>query len=161
MLITGQSPRKLETSMDFAAILSEHDYCPYKLHCGGHFNYTKHAFDKIGAFDNDEEGECAKHICEHNNVNRWLRNLSQESAGGFSLPLSPGNFFPDFIVELADGRTAIVEYKGRQRAELSEEQHKKEVGDLWAARSGGNCVFAWIVDRDWDALKVSLAAAKA
>jgi type III restriction enzyme len=160
MLITGQSPRQLETSMDFAAILEEHDYGPYKLHRGGHFDYPKHAFDKIGAFDNDEESDCAKRIDDHPNVKRWVRNLTHESAGGFSLPLSPGRFFPDFLVELLDGRTAIVEYKGHQRAELSEEQHKKGVGELWAARSGGTCVFVWIVDRDWAKLEVALAAIK-
>ena len=91
-------------------------------------------------------------------MRRWVRNLSYESASGFSLPLSPGRFFPDFIAELKDGRIAIVEYKGKQRYELAEELHKKDVGELWAAGSDGRCVFVWVVDRAWSTLDVALAA---
>ena len=50
-------------------------------------------------------------------------NLEHESAGGFSLPLSPGRFFPDFIAELEDGRIAIIEYKGGHLAQRPEELH--------------------------------------
>lgn len=39
----------------------------------------------------------------------WLRNPVKR---GFSLPLAHQNFYPDFIVELIDGRILIVEYKG-------------------------------------------------
>jgi type III restriction enzyme len=159
MLITGQSPRRLETSMDKASMLAEHDYCPYRQHHGGPFTYPKHAFDLIGEMG-DEESQCAKRINDHPNVNRWIRNLEQESAGGFSLPLSPGRSYPDFIVELLDGRTAIVEYKNPKLAQAKEEQHKKEVGELWEARSAGKCVFVWVVDRDWPTLEAKLAAAQ-
>ena len=89
---------------------------------------------------------------------RWVRNLSYKSAGGFSLPLSPGRFFPDFIAELKDERIAIVEYKGKHRSELAEELHKKDVGELWEARSDGKCVFAWVVDQDWATMEAALAA---
>ena len=156
MLITGQSTRRLETSMDMAHVLAEHDYCPYRQYRGP-FSYSKHAFDLIGDMG-DEESQCAKRIDDHRNVNRWVRNLEHESAGGHSLPLSPGRFFPDFIVELADGRTAIVEYKNPKLAQAKEEQHKKGVGELWEARSGGSCVFVWVVDRDWAKLEAALAA---
>jgi hypothetical protein len=91
-------------------------------------------------------------------VLRLIRNLVYESAGGFSLPVSPGRFFPDFIVELLDGRMAIIEYKGRHLARDPEQLHKKEVGELWAARSGARCVFAWVADRDWAALDAALVA---
>jgi type III restriction enzyme len=72
----------------------------------------------------DEEALCAKKIDDHTNVKRWIRNLVHESAGGFSLPLSPGRFFPDFIAELNDGRIAIVEYKGPHIANDPKELHK-------------------------------------
>jgi type III restriction enzyme len=84
--------------------------------------------------------------------------LSHESAGGFCLPLAPGRFFPDFLAELNDGRTAIIEYKGKNRAELTEEKHKRDVGNLWAERSGGQCVFVWVVERDWATLEDGLKA---
>jgi len=156
MLIAGRSSRKLETSMDAARVLDEQDYCPYQRYAVGVFSLPKHAFDLIGAMNNPES-ECAKRINDHPNVKRWIRNLDQESAGGFSLPLSPGRFYPDFIVELMDGRIAMVEYK-EHLAELAKEQHKKDVGELWAARSGGKCIFAWIVDRNWYTLETLLGA---
>jgi len=154
MLIAGHSPRRLETAADRALMIREEEYAPYgEYH--GMFALPKHAFAKIGDM-NGEEAECAKHINDHPNVKRWVRNLEHESAGGFSLPLSPGRFFPDFVVELQDGRVVIVEYKNKNLALA--EPHKKDVGELWAARSGGNCVFAWIVDQDWTTLKTALAA---
>ena len=156
-LIDGRSPRQLETSMDAASVLEEQDYCPYHPYRGT-FSYPKHAFDLIGEMGKKDEPDCAKRIDDHPNVKRWIRNLPYEGAGGFSLPLSPGRFFPDFIAELCDGRTAIIEYKGPQMAHDPEELHKKDVGELWAERSGGQCVFVWVVDRDWVKLQVALEA---
>lgn len=76
----------------------------------------------------DEESRCAKKIDDHSNAKRWIRNLVSESAGGFNLPLSPGKFFPDFLVELNDGRLAIVEYKGGHIPEATNERHQEDVG---------------------------------
>ena len=52
------------------------------------------------------------------------------------------------MVELEDGRILVVEYKGPHLAETPEELHKKELGELWAARSGGRGLFLWAVERD-------------
>jgi len=156
MLIDGRSARRLETSMDAAKVLSEPDYCPYHRYKGP-FTFPKHAFDLIGEMGKEDEPDCARRINDHINVKRWIRNLEQESAGGFSLPLSPGRFFPDFIAELEDGRIAIVEYKNAKLAQTKEEQHKKSVGELWEARSSGKCVFAWVVERDWATLDARLS----
>ncbi|NLF09472.1 MAG: DEAD/DEAH box helicase family protein [Pirellulaceae bacterium] len=156
MLIDNRTPRRLETSMDAAAVMEEQDYSPYRKYRGS-FDFPKHAFEMVGEMG-DEESQCAKRIDDHPNVRRWVRNLSYESAGGFSLPLSPGRFFPDFIAELVDGRLAIIEYKGKHLATLADELHKKEVGELWAGRSNGDCVFVWVVDKDWETLKTGLAA---
>ena len=104
----------------------------------------------------NEESQCAKKMDDHPNVARWVRNLTHESAGGFSLPLSPGRFFPDFLAELIDGRIAIVEYKGRHLARNPDELHKKDVGEMWEARSDGKCVFVWVVARDWASLERQL-----
>lgn len=153
LLFAGASSRHLETSTDLPAMLEEHNYAPYHEY-RGMLSLPKHAFTKIGDMRN-EESECAKRINDHPNVKRWVRNLENESAGGFSLPLSPGRFFPDFIAELEDGRIALVEYKNSILARV--EGHKRDVGKLWAARSEGHCVFAWIVDRDWTTLTSALA----
>lgn len=156
-LFAGATQRRLETTLDMVFEVAEQDYCPYRQYREGPFSFRKHAFDLIGDMG-DEESQCAKKIDDHPNVNRWIRNLEQESAGGFSLPLAPGRFFPDFLVELNDGRMAIVEYKGKHLAERKEELHKEDVGKLWAARSGGKCVFVRVVNRDWAKLEAALNA---
>ena len=81
---------------------------------------------------NGEEFECAKRIDGHPNIARWIRNTEHATQGGFWLPKSPGKFFPDFIVEMKDGSTVLVEYKMGKMASDPEEQHKKAVGELWA-----------------------------
>ena len=86
-----------------------------------------------------------KHINDHPNDGFAI---CQGEPGGYSLLVSR-QILPDFIAE-ADGRTAIIEYKG-ERDELRTEQHKKTIGDLWADRSGGQCV--QVVNRDWAKLE--------
>lgn len=154
LLIAGQSPRQLETSMDLPLVLAEQHYAPYRQY-RGMFAFRKHAFNLIGEMGK-EESECAKCLDDCPNVNRWVRNLTHESAGGFSLPLSPGRFFPDFIAELTDGRIAIVEYKGGHLAQDPRELHKETVGKLWQERSSGRCVFVRVVDLDLAKLKAVL-----
>lgn len=154
-LFGADAERRLETTFDMSFEVAEQDYRPYRQYREGPFSFLKHAFDLIGDMGN-EESQCAKKIDDHSNVKRWIRNLVHESAGGFSLPLSPGRFFPDFLVELKDGRTAIVEYKGSHLAERKEELHKEDVGKLWAALSAGKCVFVRVVDLDWATLEEAL-----
>ena len=156
MLIAGQSSRRLETAADRPLMLREEEYAPYGEY-RGMFAFAKHAFTKIGDM-RDEESQCAKRIDDHPNVKRWVRNLTHESAGGFSLPLSPGRFFPDFIAELCDGRIAIIEYKGGHLAKSPEEMYKVTIGVLWAEGSAGRCVFVRVVDRDWATLESALKA---
>ncbi|MCG3179637.1 MAG: hypothetical protein BIFFINMI_01978 [Phycisphaerae bacterium] len=156
MLIAGTSSRSLATSMDMAWPLAEEDYCPYRRYDRGLYDLGKHAFALIGDM-NDDEADCARKIDDCKNVKRWVRNLEpQNGGGGFSLPLSPGRFFPDFVAELDDGRVALIEYKNAKLALA--EPHKKEIGDLWAGRSDGQSVFVWVVEKDWTAIETGLAA---
>jgi len=159
MLFSEVAERRLETSPEMTFEIAEQDYCAYRQYREGPFSFQKHAFDLIGDMGN-AESHCAKKIDDHPNVKRWIRNLVHESAGGFSLPLSPGRFFPDFIAELNDGRIAIVEYKGGHIANDPKELHKETVGNLWAARSGGKCVFARVIDEDWAKLEAALSAVR-
>ena len=77
---------------------------------------------------------------------------------GFDCPAVDVDFV---MVEFDRARVvAIVEYKNPKLAQAKEEQHKKEVGELWEARSAGKCVFVWVVDRDWPTLEAKLAAAQ-
>ena len=49
------------------------------------------------------------------------------------------------MAELTDGRIAVVEYKGAQLLNIPLEIEKRQIGELWAAKSGGKCVFGQIV----------------
>ena len=155
LLFKDLAVAKVETSYDLPFTLVEQAYAPSSQYSGVHL-YRKHAFEKVADM-NPEEAECAKHIDDCPVVGRWVRNLDRESAHGFSLPLSPGHFFPDFLAELTDGRVAVIEYKGAHLADSRGEIYKKSVGDLWARQSNGKAVFGWVVDRNWSAIESTLA----
>ncbi len=142
-------PEAIRTSDEHAIVIEEQDYAPSQRFERPHA-FQRHAFDLISDM-NGEEFECATRIDRHGNVARWIRNTEHPTQGGFWLPKSPGRFFPDFIVELTGGRIVLVEYKMGKMASDPEEQHKKAVGELWAARSDGRCRFAWVVDKNSDA----------
>jgi type III restriction enzyme len=147
-------PDAVETSDDFAIKIEEENYRPSRCFQGS-LHLRKHAFDLIFEM-NGEEAECAARIDSHPNVLRWIRNTEHESQGGFWLPKSPGKYFPDFLVELQSGTIVLVEYKMGKMASDPEEQHKRAVGQLWEARSGGRGRYAWIVDRNGQGLAVAL-----
>lgn len=136
----------VETSYQYAFKFDPENY-PASEYYQGRYVFQKHfnTPSLIGAFDSDEEFECAKTLDQNENVKRWVRNLV-DSKFGFKLPLSTGYFYPDFIAELGDGRILIVEYKGEIYIDASQE--KKNVGELWEERSNGKGVFLFAVDQD-------------
>ena len=64
----------------------------------------------------------------------------------FRLPLANGYFYPDFVCELKDGRTLVVEYKGAHLEEYEKEKHN--AGELWEDKSQGKALFLWAVKED-------------
>lgn len=109
----------------------------------GRWAFDKHYYPVIANLKEDgEEFECARSIARHPNVKFWVRNLDREP--GFWLPTSKGRFFPDFVAELIDGRIAVIEYKGAHLRNDPYEIEKRQVGELWAASSGGKCVFSFV-----------------
>ena len=42
---------------------------------------------------------------------------------------------------LEDGRHLVVEYKGEDRWSNEDSIEKRDIGAVWEARSGGNCLF--------------------
>ena len=111
----------------------------------GKFRFAKHFYPVVADLkDGGEEWHCAIAIEHHPQVLRWVRNLDSDPVAAFWLPTSFGRFYPDFVCELKDGRLLVVEYKGAQIASMPKEIEKGEVGKLWAARSGGCCLFAMV-----------------
>lgn len=110
----------------------------------GRYQFGKHYFPVLADLkDGGEEFVCAQQIDKHPQVKHWVRNLDTAPCG-FGLPTSRGRFYADFVAELADGRVALLEYKGAHLLNDPYEIEKSQVGALWGQASGGRAVFGWL-----------------
>jgi len=132
-LLFGPEP-KVEVSPDYPFSFEQGAYYPQQRY-QGKFRPIKH-FYPVVAHMNGEEAECAKAIeMLGDKVKYWVRNLDSGPLA-FRLPTSTDNFYPDFIVQLTDGRILIVEYKGEDRISNDDTKEKDMLGKLWASKSG-------------------------
>ena len=118
----------------------------YRAHCGGSlysgdYRFKRHYYGAPGDLKSKgEEFECAKAIDMSPHVRHWIRNVDRQR-NAYALPLRAGrNFYPDFVVELDNGKTLIVEYKGAFL--LKEAEAKRRVGEKLQKASKGKCFFA-------------------
>jgi type III restriction enzyme len=51
---------------------------------------------------------------------------------------------------LTDGRVAVVEYKGADRWQAANQD--RLIGNLWADRSNGQCIFVMLTNREFGAI---------
>jgi len=110
----------------------------------GRYQFNKHFYPVLADLkDGGEEFFCAQLLDNHPKVKHWVRNLVTEPCG-FALATSRGRFFPDFVAELNDGRIAVVEYKGAHLLNDPYEIEKRQIGELWAQKSGGKCIFGQV-----------------
>ena len=111
----------------------------------GHYQFNKHYYPKIDDLTEsqgrDSEYQCAIFIDQLSQVKYWVRNLVRKP-NSFSLQTSTGRFYPDFVCLLRDGRILVVENKGAHLWENAKED--REIGELWAKRSGGKCLFVMV-----------------
>lgn len=95
-----------------------------------------------------EEFDCAQALDTIPTVRHWIRNLGgpgrQDTS--FWLPTSTDRFYPDFVAELTDGRKLVVEYKGETYATNDDSKEKRNIGELWAEKTGGLFLLALKVD---------------
>ncbi|MDP2902882.1 MAG: DEAD/DEAH box helicase family protein [Methylovulum sp.] len=132
----------LETRFDHVFEFSPGYYPARPPFYQGRYALSKHFYPEIEDLKEDgEEFECAKLIDSHPKVQHWIRNLVNRDGAAFRLPLAKGWFYPDFVVELQDGRLLVVEYKGKVYATNDDSREKRAVGELWARKSGGRCLF--------------------
>jgi type III restriction enzyme len=146
---------KFATSADLSIVFDEQSYDynePYK----GPRRFRKHYFPIIGDLKpRGEEFDCATYLDEHDKVAYWLRNVDRKP-NSFWLQLPSGKFYPDFVALLTDGRKMAVEYKGKHLE--AESKPKRDIGELWAEASGGDCVFAMPVNNDLKAIDAAINA---
>lgn len=141
--------QELPLSWDFKFDRERPPYThPQDLVAGG-YRFQKHFYPMIQDIkDRGEELECAKIIDGRiPEVKTWVRNMPRRSES-FRLPTSKGEFYPDFVCLLHDGRVMVVEYKGAHLKDDLDELEKKAIGLAWARASSGKALFAWIVKQD-------------
>lgn len=97
---------------------------------------------------NNEEVECAAFIDGLEEVEYWVKNVEREDCS-FWLPTSTDKFYPDFVIRLKDGRILVVEYKGAHLADSADTKEKEIIGQIWAERSKGRCVFRMVGKTDY------------
>ena len=124
----------------------------------GRYKFKKHYYPEIGDLEEKgEEFECAQFIDQLDEVEFWVRNPVRRPGHSFWLQTSTDKFYPDFVCKLKDKRVAVVEYKGGHLWN-EETKEKKALGELWATRSDGACLFVMPTDRDYAAVKRVIAS---
>ena len=115
----------------------------------GRYRFNKHYYPLPGELKPEldaEETACAIELDSLPQVRRWVRNLERQPDAAFWLPTSSDRFYPDFVAELTDGRLFVVEYKGSDRISNDDSREKDTIGKVWAAASGGRCIFLMATD---------------
>lgn len=121
------------------------DIYPCNRVCGRSSEFNKHYYEHVGELkEQGEEFNCAKLIDSLPNVEFWVRNLERQPVYSFWLQTSTDRFYPDFVVKLKSGKVLVVEYKGEGLATTDDTKEKERLGNLWAERSGGSCIFLMV-----------------
>ena len=140
-------------------------YEPSRVYEGG-FQFQKHYFgpkpgelsEKTADGQATEEFRCAQFLDGLLQVQFWVRNLPRKPTS-FRLQTSTDWFYPDFLCQLADGRVLAVEYKGKHLYDAVDAEEKRAVGQVWASRSGGRCLFVMPTDGDFSVINKAVASA--
>jgi type III restriction enzyme len=149
---------RFEVSAELCLSYAEDRYSPNRYYEPG-YRFQKHYFRTIGELQSDgEEYTCAVFIDGLTQVKRWVRNLDRRADSSFWLQTSTDKFYPDFAAELTDGRILVVEYKGEDRWSNKDSEEKRAVGELWADRSAGKCIFVMPKGPDWNRIAQAIQA---
>lgn len=133
-------------------------YEPSRVYDGG-FQFQKHYFgpkpgelsEKTSDGNTTEEFRCAQFLDGLPSVQFWIRNLPRKPTS-FRLQTSTDWFYPDFLCQLTDGRVLAVEYKGKHLYDSTDAEEKRAIGAVWAARSGGRCLFVMPTEGDFSVI---------
>lgn len=137
-----------EVCFDFA----EDRYSP-NWYYEGAYQFRKHFFPLVGELRGEgEEYDCAVFLDQLDAVRYWVRNLDHPPESNFPLQTSTDRFYPDFVAMLHDGRILVVESKGEHLWSNDDSKEKRAVGELWADRSKGACVFVMPKGPAWGAI---------
>jgi len=146
----------LEVTPELVFTYDPHAY-PINRPYPGPSQFPKHYYSDVGAFDSEEEHQCAQHIEALDGVERWVRNPVR-SAKAFWLQTASDKFYPDFVCRLRDKRFLVVEYKGEVYRTNDDSVEKNAIGELWEKRSGGQCLFLMVSNRNYQAIRAKITA---
>jgi type III restriction enzyme len=145
---------QIEVSSDICCVFSEDKY-PANWYYEGAYQFRKHFFPppRIGELKIEgEEHDCAVFLDQLDAVKYWIRNLERRADSSFWLQTPTDKFYPDFVALLNDGRYLVVEYKGEHLWSNDDSKEKRAVGELWADRSKGACLFVMPKGTNWQAI---------
>jgi type III restriction enzyme len=121
---------------------------PANWYYTGRHIFNKNYYPLMGELESEgEEFECAQAIDRNSSVHCWVRNLSRRDKS-FRLPTSTDYFYPDFVALLNDGRSLVIEYKGKPHETNDDSKEKINIGELWEKQSHGKGLFLFAVKRD-------------
>ena len=130
---------------------------PMRFVCPSSDAFSKHYYPQVGDLeDKGEEFVCDQFIDQMEEVEFWVRNLDRQPALSFWLQTSTDKFYPDFVCKLKDGRHLVVEYKGTDRWSNDDSKEKRRLGELWALKSNGTCLFVMPKGKDWGAIESAI-----
>ena len=130
------------------------DKYPARTVCPVSSFFRKHYYPKVGELeDRGEEFLCAQLIDQMEEVEFWVRNLERQPEFSFWLQTATDKFYPDFVCKLKDGRFLVVEYKGADRWSNDDSKEKRRLGELWALKSNGQCLFVMPKGQGLDSIK--------
>jgi len=92
---------------------------------------SKSLYEKEGLMNNFEQDIIMK-ISNLETVAFWHRNIEKS---GFCINGFKSNHYPDFIVQMKNGKTIIIETKG-DHLDGSDSKQKLELGQTWANKCG-------------------------
>jgi type III restriction enzyme len=146
---------KVEVTPDMVFSFDPQEYpAPVGSLYRGQHNFKKHYYPEVGKFDSNEEKQCAEFIDTLDEVEYWVRNISNQPTRSFWFQTSADRFYPDFVCKLLDGRFLVVEYKGAHLYKDAEEN--RQIGELWEKRSEGQCLFVMPTDKKYHVIQVKI-----
>ena len=141
LLFAPDAAERLRVGAEHSFEFDRYAY-PARWICPRSSEFDKHYYEKVGELkDEGEEYQCARFLDTLAPVDFWVRNLERQPQFSFWLQTSSDRFYPDFICRLHDGRVLVVEYKNATDWSNDDNKEKRDLGELWAERSGGRCRF--------------------
>ncbi len=137
------------------------DVYPYNWKYNGGHVFQKHYYPAIGELkETGEEYDCAVFLDSQPEIKWWVRNLAGmgREQTSFWMQTATDKFYPDFVCQLNDGRRLIVEYKNANDWSNDDNKEKRTLGELWAERSGGECLFLMPKGPEFSKIKIALKA---